>query len=157
MELWGLFRGYRNLLGYFNRGPDSWDDPGGKSLLIAVMLPIRELNLSAPFFCYTDIEVVLFQQHLYEPIMPIFGGQRRDVRLRSSEVLGFVSSVIAVPATTSSCPAAYVIAVLPGNGLFARPMYFGLIKQLLSPRIRSMRHSKAPGVTITIFRKWNGW
>ena len=143
MELWGLFCGYRNLLGLFNRGSDSWDDPGEKSLLIAGMLPIRELNLSPPLFRYTKIKVILSQQHPYEPIMPIFGGQRRDVCLRSSVVLGFVSSVLAVPATRSSNHAAYVIAVLPGNQLLAHPMYFGPIKQLLSPLICSMRHSRA--------------
>ena len=46
---------------------------GRRFLLIAGMLPIRELNLSAQFFRYTEIDVVPFQQHPYESITPIFG------------------------------------------------------------------------------------
>ena len=66
------------------------------------MLPIRELNLPAPFFRYTEIDVVPFQQHPYESIMLILGSLRGDVLLRWSAVLGLVSGVLAVPLVPDS-------------------------------------------------------
>ena len=61
-------------------------------MLITGMLHIRESNSSAPFIRYAGIEVVPFQQHPYEPIIPISGGPRGDVRLRSSVVMRLVQA-----------------------------------------------------------------
>ena len=80
--------------------------------MIAGILPIRELNLSALFPSYTEIDVVPLQQHPYESILPIFGTLRGDALLRWSAVLGLVSGVLAVPLGLDSLALLQAITML---------------------------------------------